>query len=352
MITLITGTPGAGKTLYAVAEELPKFKGRPLYVDGIADLAIDHFSCAEGVDRWHEWIPDGAVLVIDEVQRIWRPRGAGSNVPPGVAALETHRHKGIDIVLITQHPNLLDPNIRRLVGRHLHIRRLFGWSRALIYEWDSATDPARVTNAIKRSWAYPRKAYALYKSSDQHNKRGQRVPLTFIIAIIGAITLPIVGWYAYDRIAEAKHDPVAPGTSAAAAGAELATNQGGSGFGQGGAVRSAPPSLVAALILADDHNPLSAPLYAAVVPAVTPPEIQGCISSSKACICYSQQSTPVWVPDEQCRKRAEGLYFDPYRQNPPESQTFRTDAPRKAPEATAPPASSGGFEPPGLPAGA
>lgn len=329
MITLITGTPGAGKTLYTVAEELPKFKNRPLFIDGIPDLAISHLECIGPVENWHEWIPDGAVLVIDEVQRIWRPRGTASAVPPGVAALETHRHKGVDLVIITQHPNLLDPNIRRLVGRHLHVRRMFGWSRAIVYEWDSATDPARVSNAIKRSWAYPRKAYKLYKSAEVHTKRGNRVPFVVLAAVLAMVAVPVGWYYALDRTA-AKWIGDETGDTGAAT--EPATARAG-GANLPVALPVVPQRILEALIPADDHNPLSAPLYAAVVPPVVAPEVVGCISSRKSCACYSQQQTPVWLPDEQCRQRAAGLYYDPYLQPPADKpQSMQTSVKSEPPE--------------------
>lgn len=328
MITLITGTPGAGKTLYTVAEELPKFKDRPLFIDGIPDLAIPHMECSGPVDKWHEWIPDGAVLVIDEVQRIWRPRGTATAVPPGVAALETHRHKGVDLIIITQHPNLLDPNIRRLVGRHLHVRRMFGWKRAIVYEWDAATDPARVSLAIKRSWAYPRKAFKLYKSASLHTARSNRVP-AIVWALAAAVVAVPVGWYyALDRTAgKWMTGEVESDTGAAT---EPATARAG-GANVPQATPAVPQRMLEALTPTDDQNPLSAPLYAASAPPVAPPQIEGCISSSKRCTCYSQQQTPVWLPDEQCRQRAAGLYYDPYRspakQNPLNSaRTQHSDA--------------------------
>lgn len=311
MITLITGTPGAGKTLYTVAEELPKFSGRPLFVDGIPDLLIEHQPFAGTPETWHEWAPEGAVLVVDEAQRVWRPRGSGAQVPPGVAALETHRHKGIDIVVITQHPNLIDQNVRRLVGRHIHVRRLFGWKRALVYEWDAATDPARVSTAIKRSWAYPKKAFSQYKSASMHQARGQRIPIVLVLAVVAALAVPVAGYYAYSRTRAHIDDAEA----AAAAGAPPVGGKVSAGKAAAAAVVAVPDSIVEAMTPKDPQNPLSAPLYAAVAPVPVAPEVQGCIASRSRCTCYSQQQTPVWLPDDQCRQRAAGLYFDPYRQS-------------------------------------
>lgn len=324
MITLITGTPGAGKTLYAVANELPRFPDRPLIVDGIPDLAIPH-TPADDVLKWHEWAPEGAVIVVDEAQRIWRPRSAGSQVPPSVAAMETHRHKGVDFILITQHPNLIDPNIRRLVGRHIHVRRMFGWKRAVIYEWDSATDPGRVSTAIKRSWPYPKKAFSLYKSATMHTARPQRVPVVVWVLGLSVFAVPAIWWYAAHRTISHIDEPVAAGAAGSAAhGPREAAHAVGASV--------VPKSIVEALTPTDAQNPLSAPLFASVAPPVVAPEVVGCIASSKRCTCYSQQQTPVWLPDDQCRQRAAGLYYDPYRNPPPISQTIQAATSPKEPE--------------------
>lgn len=310
MITLITGTPGAGKTLYTVAEELPKYKDRPLFVDGIPDLLLDHEQPPQSVENWHEWLPENGVLVVDEAQRVWRPRGTGSKVPDGVAAMETHRHRGADILVITQHPNLLDPNIRRLVGRHVHVRRMFGWKRAIVYEWDAATDPARVTTAIKRSWAYPKKAFASYKSASIHTARGNKIPMVLVFAVLAIVAVPLVGWNFYQSTfgewGEETSTPIAsPAT-------ERATARGSERAALDESV--VPVSIMEASIPADMNNHLSAPLYAAAVPPVVAPVVEVCIASAKRCTCYSQQQTPISLPDEQCRARAAGAYYDAYRQ--------------------------------------
>lgn len=318
MITLITGTPGAGKTLYTVAEELPKYKDRPLFVDGIPDLLLDHEQPPQSVEDWHLWLPENGVLVVDEAQRVWRPRGTGSKVPDGVAAMETHRHRGADILIITQHPNLIDPNIRRLVGRHVHVRRMFGWKRAIVYEWDAATDPARVTTAIKRSWAYPKKAFASYKSASVHTSRGNRIPFVLVFAVLAIVAVPLVGWNFYSStFGEWGEDDAIP--------PDLRTTEPATAKQSGRAASpesGIPLSIMEASIPADMNNHLSAPLYAAVVPEVVPPLVEVCIASARRCTCYSQQQTPIAMPDGQCRSRAAGAYFDAYKQPRDENPVF------------------------------
>ena len=153
MITLITGTPGAGKTALAVAMLLEEKGARPIFSSGIQDLKIDH-QPTPPVEDWTQEVPTPedptvkesvftfpphSIIVVDEAQKVYRPRAASAKVPPYVAAFETHRHTGVDFWLITQHPGLLDGNIRKLVGRHVHIRNTF-FGRYL-YEWPECGEP-------------------------------------------------------------------------------------------------------------------------------------------------------------------------------------------------------------------
>lgn len=212
MIYLVTGVPGSGKTLYTVSTLLkgllkdidsPSGKvPRRLVVDGIPDLAIPHelmdvstadekgvlTSDGSGLANWFDWCRPGDVLLVDEVQRYWRPRGMGSKPPASIQRLETHRHQGVDLVLITQNPMLIDQNVRRLVGRHIHVRRLFGMARAVLYDWDGCSaDVHRTKGATSSMWAYPKDAYTLYKSSELHTKQKQKVPLWLIIPVLALI---------------------------------------------------------------------------------------------------------------------------------------------------------------------
>lgn len=108
MLYLITGVPGSGKTLKMISDLMTRddLKNRPLYLDGIPEVdgqIIPNLPIPEGetMQTWHKWAPTGAILVIDECQRVFRPRPSGSKVPDYVAELETHRHKGIDIFIDT-----------------------------------------------------------------------------------------------------------------------------------------------------------------------------------------------------------------------------------------------------------
>jgi zona occludens toxin len=229
MIYLVTGAPGSGKTLYTVAKLIPELlkatapgadgqpQARRLCVDGIPELAMPHEELAKpvrdavtgeykagdgsGVWNWPQWCQAGDLIVIDEVQRHWRPRGMGTKPPPEIAALETHRHRGVDFVLITQHPMLIDQNVRRLIGRHEHVRRIFGMARALVYQWDGCqSDVSRLGSGTRTIFGYPKKAFELYKSSELHTRQKFKVPAFFLFPLVVAGLAVVAGPSAYSAI--------------------------------------------------------------------------------------------------------------------------------------------------------
>lgn len=216
-IILITGQPGGGKTALCVdmLANDPQFKGRPLFIMGIPDLKIEHNICPP-VSEWTEirkspedetislayfTFPENALVVIDEAQRVYRPRSVGTKVPPEVAAFETHRHTGIDFILLTQHPGLLDANIRKLIGRHIHIRvTALGRYK---HEWPELGDPESTSSravSAREKYKLPKRAFDLYKSSQLHTKIKTKIPL-FVWMFIGCIILfAVLGVVVYKRV--------------------------------------------------------------------------------------------------------------------------------------------------------
>lgn len=189
MITLLTGAPGAGKTALLVEWLRTLYADRPLYVHGLAGLQLPHTPVDAA--RWHEDLPDGAVLVVDEVQQVWRPRGPGHAPSAAVQALETHRHRGIDVFLTTQKPNLLDANVRGLVGRHVHLRDT-GWLGRRMYEWPECSDNlAWKTCPLKSKFKLPRKSFELYKSATVHSQAARGKSLMPVIT--GGLVVAFVG---------------------------------------------------------------------------------------------------------------------------------------------------------------
>lgn len=212
MLTLVTGEPGNGKTALVVSI-LQQLKGeRRIFAWGIPDLTIDHTVCPP-VSEWTEQqpipedpsltrpvfrFPPNSVVVVDEAQVVYRVRSASAKVPDHVAALETHRHQGIDIYLITQKPNLIDANVRALVGRHIHLRS--NWSGRYKLEWAECKNPnssADVSVAIRTRYKLPKEVFGLYKSASEHTKVVRRLPPQ--VYVFTAIVVILVGGGIYIR---------------------------------------------------------------------------------------------------------------------------------------------------------
>lgn len=328
MITLITGAPGAGKTAALVDLLSSIGKGRPVYVDGIPDLAVPHVDVSPLGDPhdWHNTVPDGSIIVIDEVQRVWRPRSPGSRVPPDIEALETHRHKGIDLYIITQGPNLLDRNVRTLVGRHVHLRDI-GVLGRYWYEWPECCEqPATQYRSapIKRRYRLPKRAFSQYTSASVHIKPVRRFPPALIIFVVATIAAALLGWRAVagiqERRAEAQEKPAASTPAPVASDARLpappalsASSTAGPAWGM-----SAPIDDRTAWMPRVSSWPESAPAYDQVRQVKTFPRVVGALCMGKRCRCVTQQGTDAGLGEADCRAWLESPRFDPYQEEPRE----------------------------------
>lgn len=295
MLTLITGAPGAGKTaaLVSLLREFTTSKrvdngvsvaSRPIYCDGIPDLAIAHEPL--NVQRWHETVPDGSIIVIDECQRHWRPGSSGARIPPEIAALETHRHRGIDVYVLTQHPSLLHSNVRRLVGRHIHLRDL-GILGRWWYEWPEASNTETFRTApVKRRYTLDKKAFSLYKSASLHVKPVRSIPRSLVFGLLGVAALTYLVPSLYFRFT-AKLEPKAP--AAAASAPKLAAGGHASPGGAGPEVASA--------------SGVSTAVRPATTEAPKAPEeplAAGCMSLGSRCECWAADGRRMLVSRELC----------------------------------------------------
>lgn len=313
MITLITGVPGSGKTAAAVDLIVKEYKDRPLYVDGLDGLKIEH----ETIDvlDWPGNVPDGALVVVDEVQRRWRPRGVGSKVPPSVAALETHRHHGLDFIIITQSPKLVDSNVRGLVGRHVHIRDT-GFLGRWAYEWpETNIDLTYRSCQNKRRYVLPRKVFDLYKSASMHVKPIRKLPPMVYMAGLFLVCLVVLGAFAYRSYGKLSAPSVAAAAPAAPAFPSLSASP-----------DSVPPVVQSITLGPPDERvdfvprlggrPWTAPAYDAVRVVVRMPHVAGAICSGERCVCVSDAGERLDLSDSQCREWLDLARFNPYREPP------------------------------------
>lgn len=343
MLYLYTGVPGAGKTLYAVSNLVKRkdFKDRPIFVDGIRDLdhdKINYFDIPEGesIQTWPKWAPPGAIIVVDECQRIFRPRPSGSKVPDYVAELETHRHRGLDFILITQHPRLIDINLRSLIEHHTHLSKTnLGIRRKLEWTTGGAKDPESRTNikeALVSVYKLDKSVYGLYKSAEVHTKirtKKSKLLMLFPLALclIGYGIWSFSGFWgrfegeapSTDKTTEAnKTTESAPTTTQTPQ--EIAT-----GRYETQTVQAEQPK---PHISEDDYKPRienrpeTAPIYDGMNKSVTVmPWPSACVKSEKGCNCYTDQGTKIKEIDKKtCISYIkDGLPFNPYKAKQPET---------------------------------
>jgi len=340
MIELITGTPGAGKTTYAVATRLQAEAKREIELDadtcaknglelgsrvtrrvvvaGIRGLLIEHeriphiltrdaTSPAE-VERWNAmrqernedtgkavesdapvhqrlpgdpplevpallqnwwlWCRPGDLIVVDECQFVM-PRGAlGKRPPYWLQAFEIHRHYGVDFLLITQHPQLIDTTVRALVGLHRHVRPVMGSPVCMVFTWDHASNPERLQMATKGNFIRRAKHYALFHSSAAHVKPPTAGRWGLVVA--PALLLLGLGGLAFKVQSFGVSESSAPGAA----------------LGQP-ATRAASAAASA--------RPARAPGWVDV------PKLSGCYAWGNRCECMDERGRPVRIGLDACR---------------------------------------------------
>ncbi len=328
MITLITGLPGACKTLYTLnfVKQKAEKEGRPVFYNGIPELTLP-WEQLEDPEKWHE-LPEGAIIVIDECQRVFRPRSSSAAVPVHVEKFETHRHKGYDVFLVTQHPMLLDGNVRRLAGQHFHCVRTFGMQRSTIHEWQSVKENCdkQRKDSVRHEFSFPKEAYNWYKSATIHTHQA-RIPakVFFLLAVPFIIAFAI--WYMYHLYQVKAHpekDVKAPETEQV----KTASTGGASSPGQNSARPGSPgsQSKTRGEYLADYEPRLpgfthTAPVYDKVTTPVEAPIPAACVMPTKKtedCRCYSQQATRMPMDSGTCKQIVENGFFVAWQQKQPE----------------------------------
>lgn len=214
MLTLVTATPGSGKTLRCVEliyEALNK--GHVVYsnilglkVPGVIRIDTDtdwrdlddfkrkiphteHIPISVFYDEAHEHqgFCDRELITITDKEEIKKKQDIGRS-------LSMHRHFGFDIYLITQHPSKLAKYVIVDVGRHIFLRRFFNMQRATIYEFPEAhvyvSKTVRADAIYKKIWKFPKHLYGSYTSTET-NTHTTNIPSKYIILLVIFLILVI-----------------------------------------------------------------------------------------------------------------------------------------------------------------
>lgn len=303
MIYLITGTPGGGKSLRAVwyAEEFLRM-GRAVFgningysrqapIPGMVPLVREKsgkWSGGTGGD-WRD-TPDGSVVIYDEAQRDFPQRANSAPVPELIRAMETHRHTGHDILIVTQHPNQVDHWMRRLVGKHDHVRRLGGMARVALVSADSVMElPVGVESAAgeKSFWTYPKNLYDAYESATFHTvKHRLPQPVIFMIGLVG-LALVLGLWALVHFSSDSDPSVVAVPAVQSALGSAVAVPE---------------PNLTVNRLLAlrpVEVRPLL-PLDEYLQQVKNSRSVMGCARSALSCKCWDISGDPLLISDQIC----------------------------------------------------
>lgn len=309
-LVLVTGLPGHCKTLHTLARvsEIAKKDGRPVFYAGIK--LKDH----EAVNAWTEWepekwqdLPPNAIFLVDEAQ--FRFKVQGRVKPDFIENLSVHRHGGIDIWMITQHPTFLDPFVRKLVDRHFHCMRKFGSKWVTIHEFAQCRDNCEKSAGRKDSttheWFMDKRVFEWYHSSEAHTGK-LRIPARVMVLAVVPFVLVIAGYYAYQGLWGSK------------SGLAKAQQSNANGSGAPGSTPGAPNGVQQPLTPAEyaaryqariPGLPHTAPAYDEVTKPTNAPYPAACLASKTKCHCYSQQATRIDTPEQLCRDIAAGGFF-------------------------------------------
>lgn len=331
MIYLHTGLPGTGKTISTLARvrERAQKENRAVYYVGIEILKPEMFpgwTKLEDPTKWHE-LPDGAIIVHDEAQTLYRPRGTGAMVPEHVAKMETHRHKGHDLYLITQHPMLVDSNVRRLAGEHVHAVRPFGAKLATLHKWGQVKEQCDKSRAdsLQETFVYPKELFEAYKSATVHTHKfkmpGRVWWLLAIPLLLAACVWGFVQWYSSFGKDTAPEQTTGGMMTAAA-----------TGSGQARAVKTKAEWM-------DERTPRiqglahSAPAFDQVTAPSRAPYPAACVAMGKTCRCYTDQATILDTPEGLCRQIVERGFFVEWDTTPKSAREDRARLRDERPDA-------------------
>jgi hypothetical protein len=210
VISMYEGVPGAGKSYHAVAEVLlPWVRANRrcfLYIDGVYLDRLAAFegrsveSLAQQITVWRSvdevlsslrTVDPGSGVLIDECQTVFR---AKSKVDPELLRwLETHRHYGVDVVLLCQHYKQVTAGVTRLVEVTTAFRRLDRFGLTNRYQAKVRGNPEELEVIRMFSGKYDPKVYAYYSSyaaaGIKETKRGGSIVKspTIILGLLGIV---------------------------------------------------------------------------------------------------------------------------------------------------------------------
>ena len=228
MIELYEGVPGSGKSYHAICEKfLPWVKqGRRLYI-AVDGIYLDRLSLFTGIELsvleqqitlWKDsvevlqafqHVEPGSAVIIDEAQTVFRSM---QKVEPGLLRwLETHRHYGVDILLMSQDFRQMSQGVTRLIEATVKFRKLAFVGLAKKYQGKVRGNPE--DHDVIRAFVgtYSPTIYAYYSSYSsaaiREEKRSHTVFKSARVAIgiaAGLFAIGLMVWRPWSSLGSAK----------------------------------------------------------------------------------------------------------------------------------------------------
>ncbi|GMV50912.1 MAG: hypothetical protein AMXMBFR67_24550 [Nitrospira sp.] len=235
MIELYEGVPGSGKSYHAICEKfLPWVKqGRRLYI-AVDGIYLDRLSLFTGIELsvleqqitlWKDsvevlqafpHVEPGSAVIIDEAQTVFRSM---QKVEPGLLRwLETHRHYGVDILLMSQDFRQMSQGVTRLIEATVKFRKLAFVGLSKKYQGKVRGNPE--DNEVIRAFVgtYSPAVYAYYSSyasaAIREEKRSHTVFKSARVAIgiaAGLFAIGLMVWRPWSSLSASK--PAATGST-------------------------------------------------------------------------------------------------------------------------------------------
>lgn len=346
MFVLRTGLQGHSKTLNTIKEldERSVTTGRPVYFHNIRGLDVDKLK-GQWVEfdeptKWFE-LPDNAIAVIDEGQTWFGVRPQGTKVPEYASRLETMRHKGHELHVITQNPTFIDAHMRKLCNEHIHYNRPHKGQLISRWQFERPINPDNKSEFQQGQCTVMRldkNYFDVYVSSTAEHHFKWRPPRALFVLVGALMFVGFLGWKIAPRflghtgVEEIDASKATQGQQQGTAVAPQPQQQ--THTGSSTADRDKPKTRdewIAERVPRVPDIPSSAPMYDDLTKPVSYPKFY-CIATRdetllerhaqamtiqtrngvrEGCRCNTQQGSRLNVSFEFCMNVVQNGYFDP-----------------------------------------
>lgn len=240
MIELYEGVPGSGKSYHAISEKfLPWVRqGRRLYI-AVDGIYLDRLALFTGIEletleqqitiwkdsaevlRAFQYVEAGSAVIIDEAQTVFRSM---QKVDPALLRwLETHRHYGVDILLMSQDFRQMTQGVTRLIEATVKFRKLAFVGLSKKYQGKVRGNPEDSETIRAFVGTYSPSVYAYYSSyastAITEEKRSHTIYKSARVAIgiaAGLFAISLMAWRPWSSLTASK-SPSVSGPSGASA---------------------------------------------------------------------------------------------------------------------------------------